>query len=312
MESGERREERRLSRQFPAMLQCCVGSDILIEGMSENLSQHGAFIKTKNWNYCQAHEQTVVTFFLPPDFTGQDNTIGLQGTAIITRVDQENQGVGLRFVKNFKQFDQIALPPTSERTGYRNLAYYILKFAKMSSAEFTATYPNGFLVETSHRFFDKDTILQFTTEISEDSDKETLFKSNEMQVETERARVIELGNKDRADTTKTTIGRSPANDIIFLNETVSRRHAYLILASTDRSCYLTDRNSANGTFVNGNRIPSDERYLVADGDEICFGPQTKVIYFSSHAFHRFLMKLAAKMPLPGDAANSDEAIQQKH
>jgi hypothetical protein len=32
-------------------------------------------------------------------------------------------------------------------------------------------------------------------------------------------------------------------------------------------------------------------YQLADGDEISFGPETKLIYFSPKAFHAFLSEL---------------------
>jgi hypothetical protein len=36
--------------------------------------------------------------FSPPDFTGQNKTIVLQGDAVITRIDQENEGVAVEFI----------------------------------------------------------------------------------------------------------------------------------------------------------------------------------------------------------------------
>ena len=60
-----------------------------------------------------------------------------------------------------------------------------------------------------------------------------------------------------------TIGRNPGNDILIDNVGVSRQHA-VIKASGDRAT-VEDLGSANGTFVNGQKITSHE---LKDGDEI--------------------------------------------
>ena len=49
-----------------------------------------------------------------------------------------------------------------------------------------------------------------------------------------------------------TIGRSPDNSIIINDNTVSRRHATIIISQNEFS--VKDLGSANGTFVNGMRV----------------------------------------------------------
>jgi ABC-type multidrug transport system ATPase subunit len=56
------------------------------------------------------------------------------------------------------------------------------------------------------------------------------------------------------DQTVVTIGRAPDNDVILDDLLVSRRHA--ILRRRGDQWELLDSNSANGTYVNGNRITS--------------------------------------------------------
>jgi len=64
----------------------------------------------------------------------------------------------------------------------------------------------------------------------------------------------------------TSIGRDSANEVVVLAGTVSSRHARI-----DRRAgryTLTDLRSANGTFLNGNRLASEA--TLADGDTIHF------------------------------------------
>jgi pSer/pThr/pTyr-binding forkhead associated (FHA) protein len=60
-----------------------------------------------------------------------------------------------------------------------------------------------------------------------------------------------------------TIGRSPGNTIVIDNAGVSRRHA--VIRVVGEKVVLEDLDSANGTFVRGQRV---EEYELRDGDEI--------------------------------------------
>ena len=101
-----RREHIRFAHDFLSRLSK-PGTNVPIRGVTENLSQGGAFIRMRDSRSFQTNERAVVTIFLPPTFSGQNETIGLQGAAVITRVDHANGGIGLRFIKSFKQFDRI-------------------------------------------------------------------------------------------------------------------------------------------------------------------------------------------------------------
>ena len=65
---------------------------------------------------------------------------------------------------------------------------------------------------------------------------------------------------------RTTIGRSPDNDIFLDDVTVSRKHA--VLLQRDGKFLVEDLGSLNGTFLNRRRIESGE---LADGDELQIG-----------------------------------------
>jgi hypothetical protein len=62
------------------------------------------------------------------------------------------------------------------------------------------------------------------------------------------------------------LGRSSACQLVFADDTVSRRHAELRVA--DGRWILRDLGSSNGTWVNGRRVMEAE---VAAGDEVCLG-----------------------------------------
>ena len=63
-----------------------------------------------------------------------------------------------------------------------------------------------------------------------------------------------------------TLGRGDENDLRLFDETASRRHA--VLTRVDGRVQLEDLASANGTRVNGTRVP---RAILCDGDEIAIG-----------------------------------------
>jgi hypothetical protein len=106
MGTRDRRKHKRLRLQFKTILSQ-MGLNVPVEGITENLSQGGAFVKTSNWPNFQIDDKAVVAFFLPPSFTGLDETLGLHGTAVVARTDKENEGIGLRFTEDFRHFEWI-------------------------------------------------------------------------------------------------------------------------------------------------------------------------------------------------------------
>jgi hypothetical protein len=66
---------------------------------------------------------------------------------------------------------------------------------------------------------------------------------------------------------RTTIGRSPDNDIFLDDVTVSRKHA--VVLESNGELRIEDLGSLNGTFVNRRRIDSATR--LESGDEVQIG-----------------------------------------
>jgi EmrB/QacA subfamily drug resistance transporter len=73
-----------------------------------------------------------------------------------------------------------------------------------------------------------------------------------------------------AVTASATIGREPECDLQVLDPEVSRRHAKVMIR--DGAASIADLHSANGTYVNGERIL--EPYTLAPGDQIQIGEAT--------------------------------------
>ena len=104
-ELAERRKNVRLNHHFPAKF-CKVGVYFPVEGVTENVGPCGAFIKLPDLHAFQLHDQIIVTLFIPPSFSGQELTIGLQGPARIIRLTGDNEGVAVKFSRPLKQFER--------------------------------------------------------------------------------------------------------------------------------------------------------------------------------------------------------------
>jgi FHA domain/PilZ domain len=258
-----------------------------VEGVTANISQGGAFVTTDEWEAFRPHERVIVTFFLSPDLTGQDKTLGLQGEGIIARVDREGTGVGVQFASGFDQFAEIELLDIKQKVRHKRLSYYLIEAASLPLPEFTKQYPNGFLIEQSKHLFDKNIIVKFDTDVMEDRNSLEALQRDIGRKKTLDLRVIEINTKSSLGG-QISIGRSPNKDIVLHSKLVSKCHASLHVALTQKSCSLIDVGSTNGTFINSHRLTPHQEYRLADGDEISFGPRTKVVYFSPEGFYRFL------------------------
>ena len=72
------------------------------------------------------------------------------------------------------------------------------------------------------------------------------------------------------------LGRGPDNDIDVNDDTVSRRHALML--ETSRGFIVRDLNSANGTFINRERLGEQERSL-NHGDRMRLGSGKVTLIF---------------------------------
>jgi c-di-GMP-binding flagellar brake protein YcgR len=75
-----------------------------VEGVTQNLSQGGALIMSSSWQVAQKDEQAEMQLFLPPEFTGQSDTLTLTGSSVIKRIERDKQGVAVEFLKELRTF----------------------------------------------------------------------------------------------------------------------------------------------------------------------------------------------------------------
>lgn len=77
------------------------------------------------------------------------------------------------------------------------------------------------------------------------------------------------------------IGRSGENDVVLLAKTVSRRHA--LLTFREGRWFIEDCGSANGTFVNGDRISVGIPHPLHHADRIQLGSEKLVFSWPAEA-----------------------------
>jgi len=83
--------------------------------------------------------------------------------------------------------------------------------------------------------------------------------------------IIDLKSKVRYPVApgRTAIGRAPESDILLAEAGISRKHA--LLEREDDFVWITDLHSRNGTYLNQERLESDERLPLKRLDRISFG-----------------------------------------
>lgn len=82
------------------------------------------------------------------------------------------------------------------------------------------------------------------------------------------------GNKTvEIDTKRVSIGRTPENDLVIDDPSLSRRHA--LIENINDAFTVTDCGSSNGTFVNGRQVSASTE--LADWDVLTFGAVSDVL-----------------------------------
>jgi two-component system, cell cycle response regulator len=87
-----------------------------------------------------------------------------------------------------------------------------------------------------------------------------------------------VGETLRLEHTELVLGRSPSSTMRFSDDGISRRHARIWQAEGTGQWMLEDLGSANGTFVNGERVKA---HALTSDDKIQIGPST-LVKFTFH------------------------------
>jgi hypothetical protein len=99
---------------------------------------------------------------------------------------------------------------------------------------------------------------------------------------------IAKSRKNSAFATMVTVGQAGDNDIVVRAQTVSRAHAYFTKVSNGWT--VTDRRSANGTFVQGKQIPTGGSARLEDGMQIAFGPEVQAVFYAPDTAYDMLVE----------------------
>ena len=86
-----------------------------------------------------------------------------------------------------------------------------------------------------------------------------------------------VGKMFKVDQSEATVGRSSKADMYVNDVGISRRHARLVAYGND--VFVEDMESANGTYLNGDRVK--RRVQLEDGDKITLG-STTILKFTYH------------------------------
>ena len=100
----DRRKHRRLQKRFKSKIKL-THTSVEFDGITEDMDQGGAFISSASWFEVQENDKITVRLFLPPEMTGQRETLILQGPAVVRRAEKDRGGIALQFTKQLKTFD---------------------------------------------------------------------------------------------------------------------------------------------------------------------------------------------------------------
>ena len=173
----------------------------------------------------------------------------------------------------------------------KTLTYYLEPAEGMSEDEFITTFAYSVLVEKSGIIsLDHSSLLSGTKLLNDNRDVlHPITDPSELISNT--AKVFELRKRSGSLVTDIFVGRAPINDIVIANPSVSKSHLRFISIPRTEQHQLVDMFSSNGTYLNDKKINPFEKHQVGDHDEISFGTEYQLIYYSPQAFYEMLIGL---------------------
>jgi hypothetical protein len=96
-----RRKYPRLSQSFTARARLLYGSAQL-SGITHDLTPSGVFIFNPSWCDFLVDDEREIILFLPPEFTGQNETLILKGLGAVRRFDSDRWAISYRVPESVK------------------------------------------------------------------------------------------------------------------------------------------------------------------------------------------------------------------
>jgi len=183
------------------------------------------------------------------------------------------------------------------------LTYYLESAEGKSKEEFIKTFAYSVLVEKSGINPSVNSSLLSTTTILNDIHDTQHPNTDSNEPIGNKPKVFELRKRLDSVATDIFVGRAPVNDIVLADPSISRSHFRLIPIPGTNYHRLADMFSTNGTYLNGKKIDPFEKHQVDDHDEISFGTEYQLAYYSPGAFYEMLIGLK-------DNESKDEKQQQ--
>ncbi|MEO1171191.1 MAG: FHA domain-containing protein [Myxococcota bacterium] len=154
---------------------------------------------------------------------------------------------------------------------------YVVRSRGLARGHFEQKYAHPFLVvrhrkdaQNSQWSFKTQTVSSGIYEASEALEQEGISVAPEV-MEFEVFPVTKAPDNPWPE--RISIGRARNNDIVLLDNSVSKLHGHFVSAGAG-SLALVDAGSRNGTKVGSERLKPSEPWVVASGDTVTFGAAT--------------------------------------
>lgn len=184
------------------------------------------------------------------------------------------------------------------------LSYYLESADGKSKEEFINTFANSVLVEKSGIIPLENSFLLSRTNILNNIGDVQHPTTDSSELISNKTKVFQLRKRLDSIATDIFVGRAPANDIVLADASISKSHFRFIPIPETKHYQLADMFSTNGTYLNGKKIDPFEKHQIKDHDEISFGAEYQLIYYSPRAFYEMLIGLK-------DHESKDEKQKQK-
>ncbi len=94
-----------------------------------------------------------------------------------------------------------------------------------------------------------------------------------------------------------TLGRTESNDVVLVDNSVSRFHAYFQQDARGETWRLVDAESKYGTWIGPMKLPPNKPHPLQDGVHLRFG-NIEVIFYLPGSFLAYLKKVTSEDPPP--------------